>query len=412
MDIKEKAQERASLVAQARKLLDTAEGEKRDLTTEENEKYEKLMADVDRIGNEIQREQKQLALEKELAESKKPPIKPEVNSEIKKADERIWGNRGTKEYRESFDRFLRSGVGALNAEEQRALQADDAAQGGFLVTPQQFVTELIKKVDDAVTIRPLATVVPIAKAESLGVPSLDTDISDAEWTSEVGTGGEDTSMRFGKRELSPHPLAKRIKVSQKLIRVSVLDIESLIAARLAYKFGITQEKAYMTGDGAQKPLGVFVASTDGISTSRDVSEDNTATAIKADGLINAKFALKPQYWKAARWIFHRDAVKQIRKLKDNNGQYLWLPGIKGNLENTILDTPFLMSEYAPNTFTTGLYVGILGDFSFYWIADALNLAVQRLVELYAETNQIGFIGRLESDGMPVLEEAFVRIKLA
>jgi HK97 family phage major capsid protein len=57
-------------------------------------------------------------------------------------------------------------------------------------------------------------------------------------------------------------------------------------------------------------------------------------------------------------------------------------------------------------------VGVLGDFSFYWIADAMTMEMQRLVELYATTNQIGLIGRLESDGMPVLGEAFVRVKLA
>jgi HK97 family phage major capsid protein len=73
--------------------------------------------------------------------------------------------------------------------------------------------------------------------------------------------------------------------------------------------------------------------------------------------------------------------------------------------------PVNMSEYAPSTMTSALYVGILGDFSQYWIADALDMQIQRLVELYAETNQTGFIGRMESDGMPVLEEAFVRVKL-
>jgi HK97 family phage major capsid protein len=70
-----------------------------------------------------------------------------------------------------------------------------------------------------------------------------------------------------------------------------------------------------------------------------------------------------------------------------------------------------LSEYAPNTFTSGKYVGILGDFRFYWIADALDMQIQRLVELYAETNQVGLIGRLETDGMPVLSEAFTRVTL-
>jgi HK97 family phage major capsid protein len=70
-----------------------------------------------------------------------------------------------------------------------------------------------------------------------------------------------------------------------------------------------------------------------------------------------------------------------------------------------------MSEYAPNTFSTGLYVGILGDFSQYWIVDSLSLEVQRLQELYATANQVGYIFRQESDGQPVLEEAFSRVKL-
>jgi HK97 family phage major capsid protein len=102
----------------------------------------------------------------------------------------------------------------------------------------------------------------------------------------------------------------------------------------------------------------------------------------------------------------------IRKLKDGEGQYIWKAGISNDRGDTILDLPVHMSEYAPNTFTTGEYVGILGDFSYYWIADALNMNIQRLDELYAENNQVGFIGRLETDGMPVLENAFARVTLA
>jgi HK97 family phage major capsid protein len=73
--------------------------------------------------------------------------------------------------------------------------------------------------------------------------------------------------------------------------------------------------------------------------------------------------------------------------------------------------PYHTSDFAPNTFTTAQYVGLLGDFSHYWIADALDMRVQRLIELYAENNQIGFIGRKETDGQPVMGEAFARVKL-
>jgi HK97 family phage major capsid protein len=220
-------------------------------------------------------------------------------------------------------------------------------------------------------------------------------------------------MTFGKRELRPHPLAQYIKVSKKLIRASALGVEALVRDRLSYKAAVVMENAYLNGSGVNQPLGVFTALAGiGITTSRDVSTGNTVTEIKADGLIEAKYSIKPQYWPKLNWIFHRDGVKQIRKLKDGEGQYIWRAGISSDQGDSILDVPVKMSEYAPNTFTTGLYVGILGDFKKYWIADALGMEIQVLTELYAATNQNGYILRAESDGMPVIEEAFARVTLA
>jgi HK97 family phage major capsid protein len=172
------------------------------------------------------------------------------------------------------------------------------------------------------------------------------------------------------------------------------------------------ENAYLNGDGNQKPLGIFTASNDGVPVAQDVSTDNTGTAITADGLIEAKHAMKPGYWPGARWCFHRTAIKQIRKIKDGDGQYIWSPGLAGNgMANTILDLPYDVSEYVPSTFTTGLYVGALCNWQFYWIVDTLDMTVQFLDQLYAETNQNGYIARMEGDGKPVLAEAFVRVKL-
>jgi HK97 family phage major capsid protein len=175
---------------------------------------------------------------------------------------------------------------------------------------------------------------------------------------------------------------------------------------------VTQEKAFLTGSGSNQPLGLFTANADGISTTRDVSTGNTTTAFTVDGLIEAKYSLKGQYHGSAQWLFHRDAVKMLAKLKDGDGQYIWQPTKTLADPDMLLGRPVNMSEYAPNTFTTGLYVGMFADFSHYWIADALDMQVQRLVELYAETNQTGLIGRMETDGMPVLAEAFARVKLA
>ena len=240
----------------------------------------------------------------------------------------------------------------------------------------------------------------------MGAPVL-TKPSDSDWTAELLTGTADTTMAFTKRELRPHPLAKRILVSNKLIRQANVDPVRMVSDEFGIVFGNTEEKAFLAGTLNDQPLGVFTASANGISTGQDVSTDNTTTEIQADNLIRVKYTLKSQYWGRAQWIFHRDAVSQIARLKDGEGRYLL------NVDtNRLLGFPMNVSENAPNTFTTGLYVGILGDFNFYWIVDAMNFQLQRLDELYAATNQTGFIGRRETDGAPVLEEAFVRVTLA
>ncbi|WP_173186178.1 phage major capsid protein [Paenibacillus alginolyticus] len=404
--IDEKKQQRAQLVVDMRTILDKADAEKRSMTAEEQQNYDRMDKDFDAFGEDIVRLEKQLEREgymqasSGLSAGKPTPQQPEDKKNA----------RETEAYKKAFNSYVRGGRDAMAPDDFKALQADTDTAGGFVVTPQQFVNDLLKAMDDAVIVRQLARKFTVDKAQSLGVPTLDSDPSDADWTSEVDTGQE-TDITFGKRELTPHAVAKLIRASNKLLRSSSIDVEALIRDRLAYKFAVTQEKAFMTGSGVNQPLGLFTASTNGISTTRDVSTGNTATDIGSDGLIEAKFKLKPQYWKGAQWIFHRDAVKGIRKIKDTTGEYIWRAGIETGQPDTILDVPYQMSEFAPNTFTTGKYAGIIGNFDFYWIVDALDMGIQRLVELYARTNQTGFIGRMESDGMPVLEEAFVRVKL-
>jgi HK97 family phage major capsid protein len=317
----------------------------------------------------------------------------------------------------AWNRALRGGTRVLSGGELKALRADSDPAGGYLVAPQQIVNQLIQAIDDQVFIRQLATVYPLERSESLGVPVLDTDLTDPDWTSELATGSEDSVEPFNSRELKPNPLAKRLKISRKLLRQSTINVDALVRKRLAYKFAVAQEKGFLTGTGTGQPLGVFTASSQGISTSRDVTAAG-ASAVAGDDFINTKFSLKGAYWNKARWILHRDVLKACRKLKDSQNNYIWSPGLgpggglTGGLPATLVDTPYLMSEYAPSTITTGLYTAIIGDFSYYWIAEALNLEIQVVMELYAVTNQVGYIGRLEVDGMPTHEEAFARLKQA
>lgn len=405
--------EKAALTSQYRTILDTAETEKRSTSVDEKEQLRKMDARFEALDQEIQMLERQESREANLATahgSHRGAIEPQ--NDANGSNSAPTNIRASKEYHAALCAGLFSGnIGNVSREIQMALQSDSDDGGGYLVASEQFAGRLIEAVDNEVFIRSKATITQVTSAQSLGIPARTGDVDDADWTSEVSTGKEDTGLKFGKRELNPHPLAKRIKVSKKLMRLAPM-IESKVIERLGYKFGVAQEKGFLLGTGTEQPLGIFTPSSDGISTARDVST-GLATGFKdADVLIDALYTLKGQYQKNAVWGFHRDALRLIRKLKDNYGQYLWQPGVSGGQPDTILNRPFFMSEYIPNTFTTGQYVGVIGDFSKYEIADSLSIEIQRLIELYAEANQVGFIGRLEADGMPVLEEAFVRLKTA
>lgn len=437
MNLRELLDRRARLIAEGRSILDAPEGEGGVLTAEQQQRYDGLWADIERLGGQIQQLERQERAEAELrgqattgtrptpGDGRGGVAIPEFRSRAMRAirendpdlfQEPLWRELfpyASDAYSGLFRRALRAAgaeQGVNLGQAMRSMQADSDVLGGYLVTPVQFVDRLIQAVDDAVYIRQWATTFAVPNADSLGAVSLDTDAADPTWTAELKIGTEETSMRLGKRELHPHPLAKYTKISRTLLR-KVPDVEGLVRARLAYRFAVTMENAYQNGSGSNQPLGVFTASSDGISTGRDVSTGNTATELRFDGLIEAKYTLKTQYWPRAKWLFHRDGVKQIAKLKDGEGQYLWRESVRAGEPDRVLNLPVFMSEYTPNTFTASKYVGMLGDFSHYWIADSMQMEMIRLIELYAATNQIGIIGRVESDGMPVLEEAFVRVKL-
>lgn len=437
-------EERNRLLAEARGILETAEKEKRALTDDEDRRFNTLHDEAAAKKREIDRMERQLEAERQALapsgpqpgeddplEPSEPPERAAVVPEIRhrstgellplylrsvRADPRL----ADANYAAAFNHWLRAGnmqflppeqQRILYAVERRDLQTDNDTQAGFLVMPQQMVMELIADVDDQVHIRMKARKFPVTQAKKLGAPKRTARASTFVWASELGAPTPDTSLAFGMRVLEPHYLTGEIKVSNDLLRSAALPADQIVREELAYHASVVEEQAFLTGSGAQQPLGIFTASADGISTSRDISEGNLPTQITFDGLISAKYALKGQYWARAEWLFHRDALKQIAKLKDGEGQYLWRQSVTMGEPDRILNSPVTMSEFAPNTFTSGLYVGIFGDFQHYWIADALDYDLRTLMELYARTNQVGFLVRLKTDGMPVLEEAFARVKL-
>lgn len=391
--IVEAKQERMNIYNEIKAIHNEFEGKEMDAV--KKEELTKLENRFDTLNESIQNGEKQLERERIIGE--RTPQAPKSSRE--------------EEIQNAFVDYIKTGS-EDSLKVYNALQQDNATQAGYLVAPMKFVNDLIADLNNVLFFRNIAKVLPaLQSSQSLGFPKRTTRMSSAAWGTEIQAPTADTDLAFGRKEFRPYPATAEILVSKTLIR-NAPDVDAIVRAEMAYNFGTLLETAYMTGNGVNKPLGVFTASADGISTNRDVSTGNTTTEMKFDGLIETKYKLPQQYQNNLQWIFHRDGVKQVAKLKDSDGQYIWQPSVAAGTPDRLLGIPVNMSEYAPNTFTTGLYVGILGDFSNYWICDSLAMEIMALYELYARTNQVDFIGRLETDGMPVVEEAFARVKLA
>lgn len=431
MTLQEKREARAKALADARAIHEKSVAEKREMTAEENGSYDKAITAFRDLGKEIDAELKKVTKEQRSAEldaaeremeqsagrrTDPPSPNPDEGRQHDARERTILEIRGRKyafergsdvhkrcqpKYVDAYRSWLRG--------ETRALQSDLDTAGGYLITPEKFMPELIKNLDDEVFMRGLARKFAVPDAAAMGSAKRASKAATFNWGAELTAPTQDSSLKFGKRSITPHYMSGEILVSNDLLRMAVMDPETIVNEELARDAGELEEQAFMTGSGAQQPLGVFTASTDGISTARDV-QTGSATDLTADAILTAKYTLKKMYRKSAQWLWHRDSIAKLAKLKDTTNQYLWLASIRDNEPDRLAGLPFNESEWVPNTYTTGKYVGLLGDFRFYWIVDGLSLQLQRLVEKYAETNQVAFLVRRKVDGAPVVEEAFVRLK--
>ena len=169
---------------------------------------------------------------------------------------------------------------------------------------------------------------------------------------------------FGQTSLSAYKLGTFLKVSDELLNDSVFDLPSYISTEFARRIGAKEEEAFFVGDGSGKPTGIFAA-TGGAQTGVTAA---SSTAITADELIDLFYSLKSPYRRKAVWVMNDSTVKAIRKLKDNQGQYLWQPSLTAGAPDLLLGKPVRTSAYMPAIAADAKTVAF-GDFSYYWIAD-------------------------------------------
>ena len=387
--ILELREKRAKAWEAAKAFLDSKRGGDGLLSAEDTAAYEKMEQEVVDLGKEIERLERQAAIDAEL---NKPVSEPITNKPNNNPDGEEKKGRATDKYKKTFWNAMRR---KNFYDVENALQVGTDSEGGYLV-PDEFEHTLVEALEEENFFRGIATVIQTSSGDRK-IPVVATK-GTASWIDEEGAYPESDDS-FGQVSIGAYKVATMLKVSDELLNDSVFDLEAYISKEFGRRIGAKEEEAFFTGDGKGKPTGIFNAAggaSDGVTTA--------AANITFDDVMDLFYAVKSPYRKKAVWVLNDTTVKALRKLKDNNGNYIWQPSMQAGQPDMILNRPYHTSAYVPEI-AAGAKVMAFGDFSYYWIADRQGRSFKRLNELFAATGQVGFLASQRVDGKLILSEA-------
>ena len=386
LELREK---RAKAWEAAKKFLDAKRTADGFVSAEDAAAYDRMEADVVNLGKEIERLERQAAIDAELARATSTPITNQPNGRI---DGEVKTRRATEEYKRAFWNGMRN---RISYDVQNALSIGTDSEGGYLV-PDEYEKKLVESLQDEVFFRSLATVIRTSSGDRK-IPIV-TSKGEAAWIDEEGQFPESDDS-FGQTSIGAYKLATMIKVSDELLNDSVFNIEQYISKEFGRRIGAKEEEAFFVGDGQGKPIGLF-NTTGGAETGVTAA----TVSITFDDVMDLYYSLRAPYRNKASWLLNDSTVKAIRKLKDGNGNYIWQPSVREGEPDRILNRPYRTSIYVPEL-VEGKRVMAFGDYSYYWIADRQGRSFKRLNELYAATGQVGFLACERVDGKLILSEA-------
>ncbi|WP_135505103.1 phage major capsid protein [Roseovarius aestuariivivens] len=285
-------------------------------------------------------------------------------------------------HQKAFDAYLRSGDddGLRGLElEGKAMSAAVAADGGYLVDPAtaQSVQGVLAS---TASIRAIANVVQV-EATSFDVLIDHTDIGHG-WATETGNTAETGAPSIDRITIPLHELSTLPKASQRLLDDSAFDIEGWLAGRIADKFARAEAAAFVAGDGIDKPKGFLTHP----SVDNDVwawgNLGYVPTGVDGDfggaeTIIDLVYAVGAQYRANGTFVMNSKTAGAVRKLKDNDGRFLWSDGLAAGEPARLLGYPVLIAEDMPDI-ASGATAIAFGDFGAgYTVAERPDLRVLR-----------------------------------
>jgi HK97 family phage major capsid protein len=287
--------------------------------------------------------------------------------------------------------------------EYKSMSVSNDTTGGYLA-PAEFVREIIKGVTEMSPARSLARVRKTG-SKSIMLPKRTGQFA-ARRVVEQGSRTETTGLAYGMLEIHAPEIYALIDISQQNLEDNAFDLEGEIQFEATEQFAVAEGSEFVNGTG--------VGQMEGFLVNADVGSTNSgaAAAVTADGLLSLKHAIKTAYARNANWAMNRTTLGSVRKLKDGNGQYLWMPGLASGKPNTIDGDPYVEVPDMPSE-GVNAYPVAYGDFQrAYTIVDRIAMTMLRDPFTQATSGNIRFLFRRRVGGMVVLPEAIRKLKCA
>ena len=314
------------------------------------------------------------------------------------------------EKKASFGEFLvkaRNNDKGLIEMTRKGLAEGTGVDGGFLV-PEEYMNELLRvQMEESVVRRSGARVIPmsynIMKIPAINIASNASGSMfggvTAYWTGESQTKTP-SAPKFKQITLEAKKLIGYVESSDELVDDAIVSMGGLLQELFAQTIAFEEDFAFLTGDGISKPLGVIDAPAT-IAVAR-----TSATKVQTTDLVNmlARFFRKGG---SPVWIINQSVLPEIYKLKDENSNYILLPGsnsnISGALPSTIYGIPVIVSEKLPALGTAGDI--LLADMRYYLIGDRQRLTVDESIHVKFNTDEKSWRFVQRVDGQPWIDSA-------
>jgi HK97 family phage major capsid protein len=418
MKIKEIKEKRAEIWEKMKALNDKSED--RSLTSEEQTEWNSWNTELDDLGAQVKRAEQVKEIERQQAE-----IAAEARSLNGKSIDQVLSEKSSKEEKrelafsgwlrvksghdatdeqvqaaaslgvrcdsKEFDFELRRKVdevfisrhtGVLRAFELRAQATTPGSAGGDLI-PEGFQRELEKALLFFGNMLDIARILRTNEGNDIPWPTVDDTANAGSAVAENAAAGE-TDVVFGQIVLKAFKqTSDLVKVSMELMEDSFMDMGAILGELLGERMGRRLNTLTTVGAGTTEPTGIMVDSPVGFTT--------LGAAITGDDLIDFQTSVDPAYRNGAQWGFHDNTIASIRKLKTTDLQYIWQPGLIDGVPDRLLGSPVNVNNDIAEVASAAL-VGFYGQMQKFIIRQVRNVRVRRLDELYAENDQVGFVG--------------------